>query len=705
MLSITNDILEVQSDKDGIAVITLNMKNLPANVMNPESLRAIGEAVTLTVEDLKIKGAIITSSRKEFMAGGDLKAMLTMTDREEIFRGLLEFNAVLRKMETGGKPFVACLNGSALGGGFEIPLACHHRVAVYDPALRVGLPEVKLGLLPGSGGTQRLPRLIGIEKSLRYILQGLTVPAEQALKDGLIHAIVSSPEELLEAGKKYIKENGSHVQPWDEKRFKVPGGDVLTPHGVQTFSAGAGLLRQETRGNYPGAQYAMSAIFEGLLLPIDRGTTVEARYFVKVLFSPEARNIIKTGFFAINKANKGVARPKNVPPFEVKKVGILGAGLMGAGIAYVTAKAGMEVVLKDVSEEVAIKGKTYSEGLIQKDISRGKTTAEKGKKLLDLIHPTANPQDVARCDLVIEAVFENRELKAAVTSESEQVLAETAIFASNTSTIPITGLAESSIRPQNFIGLHFFSPVDKMPLVEIIVGENTSEYALAGAIDYVLKIRKTPIVVNDSRGFFTSRVFSTFTMEGIGMLTEGIPAAMIENASKDVGLPVGALAVSDEVNLGLAQKIRKQTEADLGIKDTRPGALVVDKMVDEFGRAGKRQGKGFYEYPANGKKHLWPGLKEHFPERKDIPDYETIKKRLLHIQALEAVKCLDEGVLRSAEDGDVGSLLGWGFPPYTGGVLSYIEYVGVGKFVAECEAFARLYGERFLPPLSLKDRI
>ncbi|MEZ4826440.1 MAG: 3-hydroxyacyl-CoA dehydrogenase NAD-binding domain-containing protein [Bacteroidia bacterium] len=516
--------------------------------------------------------------------------------------------------------------------------------------------------------------------------------------------MVDSAEELIAAGKKYILEKGSAIQPWDQKSYRLPGGELMSPQGVQTLTAGSALLHQETRGNYPSAQYALSAMYEGLMLPFDRGTTVEARYFVKALFSPEARNLIKSGFFAVNKANKGAARPKHIPPFEVKKVGILGAGLMGAGIAYVSAKAGIEVVLKDVSEDLAQKGKSYSETLLQKALAQGKTTPEKVEKLLSLIHPTADARALSGCDLVIEAVYEDREIKATATREAEEQLSPNALFASNTSTLPISGLAEVSRRPENFIGLHFFSPVDKMPLVEIITGEKTSDYALAGAIDYVLRIRKTPVVVNDSRGFFTSRVFSTFTMEAAGMLTEGIPAAMIENASRDAGLPVGALAVSDEVNLGLALKIRKQTEADLGIRDTRPGAVVVERMVSEFGRPGKKQGKGFYEYPEGGKKHLWPGLKTHFPEKEHIPDYQTIQKRLLFIQAIEAARCLEEGVIRSAEDGDVASLLGWGFPAYTGGVCSYVEYIGVDKFIAECEEFARLYGERFVAPTSLRDK-
>ncbi|MDX2283769.1 MAG: 3-hydroxyacyl-CoA dehydrogenase NAD-binding domain-containing protein [Bacteroidia bacterium] len=684
-----------------MAVLTLDMQEHPTNLLNPESLRAIGEAARQLIADPAVKGVIIASAKKDFLAGGDLRAMLGMTDRKAVFDGLLEINAVFRAMETSGKPFVACLNGNALGGGYELALACHYRIALEDPKLQIGLPEVKLGLLPGSGGTQRLPRLIGMEKALRYILQGQLFDPRQARQEGLIHEVAPTPEAMMESARQYILGGGKAVQPWDERGYKIPGGPVLSPQGVQTFSAGAALLRKETRGNYPGARYAMSCVYEGMQLPFERASTVEARYFVKALFSPEARNIIRTGFFALNKANKGAARPAGIPPFEISQAGVLGAGMMGAGIAFVTARAGIGVVLKDVSEEAAAKGKAYSEKLVAEGVRKGKVSPEKGQALLERIRPTADPQAVAGSQLVIEAVFEDRSLKARVTQESEAVLAPEAVFASNTSTLPITGLAQASARPENFIGLHFFSPVDKMPLVEVIVGKETSDYALAAAIDYVLSIKKTPIVVNDSRGFFTSRVFATFTLEGITMLTEGVPPAMIEHAARDAGMPVGPLAVSDEVSLELMDKIRKQTAADLGIADDRPAYQVIEQLIAQ-GRTGKKAGAGFYDYPAGGKKQLWPGLRDLYPAAAHLPDYDMLKKRLLHIMSIESVRCLDEGVLRSAEDGDLGSLLGFGFPPYTGGVFSYIEYVGIRTFVAECDAFAAQYGDRFAVPDSLR---
>ncbi|TAE58370.1 MAG: 3-hydroxyacyl-CoA dehydrogenase, partial [Bacteroidetes bacterium] len=585
---------------------------------------------------------------------------------------------------------------------FEIPLACHYRIAVDDPKLQIGLPEVKLGLLPGSGGTQRMPRLIGIEKALRYILQGTLFSPKEALKEGLIHEVVADISELIPAAKKYILENPRPAQPWDQKGYKIPGGAVLSPQGVQTFSAGAALLRKETRGNYPSAQYAMSCVYEGLQLPMERATTVEARYFVAAVLSPEAKNIIRTGFFAINKANKGAARPKGVPATEVKRVGVLGAGMMGAGIAFVSAKAGIEVVLKDQTPELAEKGKAQSEKWVMEGVKKGKVSPEKAQALLARISPVADTDALADCNLVIEAVFENRELKAQVTRETEAVIRPEVVFASNTSTLPITGLAQASARPEHFIGMHFFSPVDKMPLVEIITGEKTSESTLAAAIDFVLQLKKTPIVVRDSRGFFTSRVFGTFTHEGISMLNEGIPAAMIENAARDAGMPVGPLAVSDEVSLSLMEKIRKQTENDLGISLDSPAHQVVAFFVDILQRPGKKEGKGFYDYPEGQKKTLWSGLETLYPHKENIPSYEDIQKRLLHIMALETLRCLDEGVLRNAEDADVGSLLAFGFPAYTGGAISYIHYVGAKQFLADCERFAALYGPRFAPTESLR---
>ncbi|WNJ18651.1 3-hydroxyacyl-CoA dehydrogenase NAD-binding domain-containing protein [Pontibacter sp. G13] len=699
----THDQILTYEVSDGIALLTLDMKSHPTNLMGFDTLPVIVEALERATDDEEVKGIIIRSARKDFMAGGDLKGMLELTDPKEVFEGLLKVHAGFRKAETSGKPLVACIAGNALGGGFELALLCHHRICVNDTRIRVGLPEVKLGLLPGAGGTQRLPRLIGIEKSLEYILQARTVRPEKALKDGLVSELVDSPDDLMPAARSFIETHLESKQPWDAPKYRIPGGKVLSPKGVQVFAAGSGLLRQQTKGNYPSAQYAMSCVYEGLQLPFERATTVESRYFTKSLFTPEARNIIRTGFFAINRASKGAARPQAIERKSFGKIGVLGAGMMGAGIAYVAAKAGLDVVLKDISKENAEKGKAYSDKLVQKSIARKRMDEARGEQLLQRIYPTDRVQDLSDCEWVIEAVFEDRELKARVTQESESVMETTAFFASNTSTLPITGLAEASQRPDQFIGLHFFSPVDKMPLVEIIVGEKTSEETLAAAVDLVVQMRKTPIVVQDSRGFFTSRVFATFAMEGITMLSEGIPPAMIEHAAIDAGMPVGPLAVSDEVSIELMYKIRKQTEADLGRPDGKTSTKIINQFVEDFGRLGKKSGKGFYEYPAKGEKFLWPELAKHFPVSAEWPPYQELKDRFLTIMALESVRCLEEGVLRQAEDADVGSLLAFGYPPYTGGVISYIDYVGLRSFVVRCRRFADKYGGRFTPTHGLMD--
>jgi 3-hydroxyacyl-CoA dehydrogenase/enoyl-CoA hydratase/3-hydroxybutyryl-CoA epimerase len=613
----------------------------------------------------------------------------------------MEANLAFRALETGGKPFVAAMNGSALGGGYELALTCHYRIAVNNPKIRIGLPEVSLGMLPGGGGTQRLPRMIGIPASVVNILQAKQYNPEEALAMGFINALVDTQEALLPAAKAWILNGGKAIQPWDDKSFKVPGGGLMSKSGFETMIGGIGNLRKETHGNYPGAGYALAAIHDGFQLPLERGLEVEARYFTKAYFSKEARNIVRTGFFAMNEAKKGKSKPVGFETYKIGKLGVLGAGMMGAGIAYSSALAGMQVVLKDVSKEAAEKGKKYSEDLLQKRVSKGKMTAEKMQGILSLIHTTADAADLAGCDMVIEAVFENQELKARVTKESEAVLDATKIYASNTSTIPISILAQASARPKNFIGIHFFSPVDKMPLVEIIVGKETSEYAIAAAIDYVTQIGKVPIVVNDSRGFFTSRVFGTYTGEGALMLQEGVPAAMIENVAKRVGMPVGPLAVTDEVALTLALHVMDEAPKPLSAEVERVYS-VYKIMARELGREGKKVGKGFYEYPAGDKKFLWPGLKELFAENIEAVAAETVGKRLLHIMALESYRCLEEGVLRSTKDGDLGSLLGLGFPPYTGGVFSYIDFVGVAQFVKECDAFADKFGPRFAVPASLR---
>lgn len=694
--------IDFTKDENNIATLSFNMSGI--NVINEASMLAFQEALEKALSDNSVKGIILTSSKKEFLVGADLNMIIGIKTAEEIRNAANRLHQLFRRMETGGKPVVAAINGTALGGGYEFCLACHHRIAVNDSRIEIGLPEVMLGLLPGGGGTQRLPRLIGIQESLRPLMEGQKVRPQQALQNKMVDALVNSQEELISAAKEWILKNGNSAQPWDRKDFKIPGGGVNTPNNVMVLAAAAGLLRKKTFGNYPAPLAILNCVYEGLQLPFDRALQVEARYFAQMVMSDVAKNMIRTLFFTMNDANKGIARPQNIPANEIKKVGILGAGMMGAGIAFVSADAGLEVVLKDVSKEAAEKGKEYSAKILSEKVSKSIMTKEKMEEILNRIHCTDSAGDVAGCELVIEAVFEDRELKAKVTQESELAMNVNAVFASNTSTLPITGLAKASSRPENFIGLHFFSPVEKMSLVEIIKGKKTSDYAIAMSIDFVRKIKKTPIVVNDSRGFFTSRVFSTYLFEGFEMLAEGINPALIENAAKAAGMPVGPLAVADEVSIELVYKINKQTEADTGKKIESKAITVINKFMEEFNRPGKKAGKGFYEYPIGEKKFLWKELSTHFPLSAEQPDVETVKKRMLHIQALETARCLEENVITSAKDGDLGSILGIGFPPHTGGALSYIDKIGLKKFVAECEQFTRKYGKRFRPSKWLKEK-
>jgi len=694
-------------DSDGIATISWDMPDRSMNVLNNDSIPAFAEAIGKAIADDGVKGVIITSAKPDFIAGADLEMLQGWSGAQEIFDKGMELQMMFRSIEKSGKPFVAAINGTALGGGFEICLACHHRIAAANPKSKIGLPEVKVGLLPGGGGTQRLPRLIGIQAALPLLLEGKHLSPEKALKVGAINAVVPA-DNLLSAAKDWLMKAKPEdaVQPWDNKRFRIPGGAPMSPSGMMIFTVGNAMLREKTQGNYPAALNIMSCVYEGCCVDIDSGLRIETRYFVKTCQSSEAKNMIRSLFFGIGNANKLASRPKDVPKQSYRKVGVLGAGMMGAGIAYATAMAGIEVVLIDQDQKAAEKGKAYSEGLLEKAVSRKRMDAEKAAKVLGLITPTTDYAALDGADMVIEAVFENREIKADVTAKSEAVIADTAIFASNTSTLPITGLAEASARPANFIGLHFFSPVDKMPLVEIICGAKTSIETLARAMDYVKAIRKTPIVVNDSRGFYTSRVFATYVNEGIALLAEGVSPALIDNAGKMAGMPVGPLALADEVSLDLIYKITNQTKADLGDKYvSSPSEPVVTKMVEELGRVGKRENKGFYEYPDTGKKHLWKELSAHFPERAeaDQPSVDEVIKRLIYIQSVETARCLEENVVVCAEDADVGSILGWGFAPFRGGAISQIHTVGVDNFVTDCDRMAQLYGARFTPPALLRD--
>jgi len=686
-------------DRGGIALLTFDLPGKSMNVLTPELMQELDTLVERAAADDAVKGLVLTSGKQAFIAGADIKDMVTAYDRGVTPREAYEFsyslNRTLRKMETCGKPVAAAINGLALGGGLEVCLACHYRVLADDPKAVLGFPEVNIGLLPGAGGTQRTPRLIGFRNAATMVLQCRYQKPQQALEMGLVHEL-APVDQVVERARHWVLHEGDPVAPWDKKGFKIPHGGLMSPATAQTFMAGNALVAKNTRHNYPAPIAAQSAMFEGCATSFDDGLKIESQYFGTLLAGPVARNMMRSLFVNKGKADKLARRPEGVEKSQVKKLGILGAGMMGAGIAYVSAQAGIEVVLLDTSQEAAEKGKAYSEGLLRKAVERGKTTEDRAAALLGLIKPTTNYHDLAGCDLVIEAVFESVKIKADVTAKTEAVVPETCIFASNTSTLPITGLAEASERPEQFIGLHFFSPVDKMPLVEVILGKKTNDEAIARSLDYVQQIRKTPIVVNDSRGFYTSRVFSTFTAEGITMLAEGVKPGLIENAARMTGMPVGPLAVTDEVTLELANKIGKETAAALGRE--YPGNLseeVLQKMVDELDRKGKRFGKGFYDYPGDAKKHLWDGLAGHFPVADEQPEVSELKKRFLTIQALETARCFEEGVLTHAEDADIGSIFGWGFPPYTGGTLSYIDTIGIREFVAECDRMAATYGERF----------
>lgn len=699
--------INYEVDGDGIATITWDMPGRSMNVLSDASTAAFSDAIDKAIGDDNVKGVIVTSGKDSFIAGADLEMILGMTqgpkDAQTIMSGVQEMQGLMRRMEVSDKPFAAAINGTALGGGFEICLGCNYRVAADNPKAQIGLPEVKVGLLPGGGGTQRLPRIVGIQTALELMLEGKSLDPQKALQKGLVDKVVP-PGELLAEAKRWLLEEPNAVQPWDGKKFKIPGGGPNTPQGAQVLIAGNAMAHEKAGNNYPAIQAILSCVFEGLIVPIDTGLRIEARYFTSLILDPTAANMVRSLFINKGKADKLVRRPKGIPKSDPKKIGVLGAGMMGAGVAYVSAKAGIEVVLIDRTIEEAEKGKAYSEAILDKAIKRKKSTEEKKTQLLGLIKPSIDYADLAGCDLVVEAVFEDRSIKADVTAKAEAAIPESAVFGSNTSTLPITGLAEASIRPDQFIGIHYFSPVDKMPLVEIIRGEKTSDETLAKALDYVGKIRKTPIVVNDSRGFYTSRVFATYVTEGIAMLKEGVVPAMIENVGKACGMPVGPLALADEVSLGLMHHVMSQTRKDLGdAYQARPSDEVVETFVEKLGRAGKKDGKGFYDYPADAKKHLWPELGAHFPPADELADPEEIKKRFLYIQAIETARCMEENVVTDVEDADIGSIFGWGFAPYTGGVLSLIDTVGVDTFVKDCDRLAQKYGPRFSPPKLLRD--
>ena len=688
------------TDDDNIVILTIQQSR-KMNVLDEHFSNDLEKIAQSFIQDKDSKGLIITSDKDSFIVGADIGQFANIQSPKQAFDFVEHFKKVLRSLETCGKPVVAALTGTALGGGLEVALGCHYRIAVDQPNAQYGLPEVKLGLLPGGGGTQRLMRLVGMQKALELMTQGTKLTTQAAHQLGIIDAVVTDKTSLIEQAKQWIHEHPTAQQPWDAKGFKIPQGNALTPQNAQMLSIAPAMANQKSHGNYPAITHILSCVFEGSLVDIDTGLALESRYFVACAMSQVSKNMIGTLWHQLNSINKGQSRPKSIPPYQTKKVGVLGAGMMGAGIAYVSAKAGIDVVLLDTTMENADKGKMYSENLLDKAIAKGRSNDRKKQSLLDKIQTTTDYADLADCDLVIEAVFEDRDIKAKCTQQTEAVTASDAIFASNTSTLPITGLAKASGRPKQFIGLHFFSPVDKMPLVEIIMGEQTDETTLAKAFDYVLQIGKTPIVVNDSRGFYTSRVFATYITEGSAMLSEGVHPRLIEVAGIKSGIPVGPLALQDEVSLGLMLHINEQTKKDLQKEGKEmphhPADNVVELMGKTHGRLGKKVGKGFYDYPEGGEKQLWSGLSNLFPVADTQPTQQELIDRFMFIQANETARCYEENVINSIADANIGSIFGWGFAPHHGGTLQFINAYGVDNFVARSQQLAERYGERFAP--------
>lgn len=701
---------KIDVDADGIALITFDVPNRSMNTLTASVMQEVPQWVERVKTDDAIKGAVLTSGKASgFCAGADLgdmaSGMLGGADLQAAYDAGWRLNGALRALETCGKPIAAAINGLALGGGLELTLACHYRVVENDNKIQLGLPEIKVGLFPGGGGTQRLTRLIGVQAAMMAMSEGKSFRPNDAKGAGVVHEVVEKGQSV-QAAKAWIKGAPKAIQPWDEKGFKLPGGGPYHPAGIQNFLVGNAMIKKQSYGNYPAVLNLMKAVYEGVQVPMDAALRIETRYFIKTLMTPEAQGMIRSLFLSKQELDKGAVRPAGVPKSDPKKVTVLGAGMMGAGIAYVQALAGIETILIDRDQEAADKGKAHVEELLKKRLSRGQIDQAKYDALLASVTATTDYDLIKGSDLVIEAVFENREIKADVTRRAEAQLAPGAVFGSNTSTLPITGLAEASVRPEDFIGIHFFSPVDKMMLVEIILGEKTGEAAIAKALDYVIKIKKTPIVVNDGRGFYTSRCFGTYVAEGMAMLEEGYSPVLIDNIGRMTGMPRGPLEMHDDVALDLSVKIAKQTAEDLGDKyQPLPGSEIVRKMVEDLGRYGRKNGKGFYDYDSKPKV-IWPGLSDLAPVKIDDSTPEMVadqKQRLLYRQAVEVARCWEEGVIDDPREADVGAILAWGFAPWTGGPITYIDQIGLKAFVEQADKYAAQYGDRFAPPQLLRD--
>lgn len=703
---------------DGIATITFDEPGSPVNTMCQDWQRDLTEVTARVVQDKEaIRGIVLASAKTTFFAGADLKGTMRLqpSDAAGVFQSIEQTKRNFRTLETLGKPVVSCLNGTALGGGWEVALVGHHRIAIDDRKIQFGLPEITLGLIPGASGITKMTRLLGLMGAQPYVLESKLFGPREAMELGLVHDLVpAGPDaaaQLREKALAWIAANPTAQQPWDDKAYRIPGGTPSNPKIAGALSVAPAMLKKTSRGLYPAPEAALAAMVEGAQVDFDTALRIESRYLARLIVSPVAKNMINTFFFNMNAIKSGQSRPKDVPRYKPQKVGLLGAGMMGAGIAYAQASRGVATVLKDVSLEKAEAGKAYSAKITQPRVDKGRMSPHDQAALLARITPTASAADLAGCDLVIEAVFENRELKARVTKEAEPQLASGGFFASNTSTLPISGLAEASARPEKFIGIHFFSPVDKMKLVEIIRGRKTDDETVARAFDYVQSIGKIPIVVNDSRGFYTSRTFGTFVMEGAAMLDEGIPAPVIENAGIQAGMPVGPLAVLDETALSLSVHVLEQTRADFAAEGktytASPGELLVERMVKEFQRSGRAAGGGFYDYPPEkgAKKTLWPGLKQHFEKAGAAWDIEDIKDRLLYRQAVETARCLHEGVLTTVHDANIGSIFGIGFPAWTGGAMQFIYGMGIDTFFQRAEELAAHYGAGFALSGGVKETV
>jgi len=702
-----------EKDSNNIVTVTMDMDG-PVNSMSDAFLPALEATLGNLEADADLAGVVLASGKSTFFAGGDLNMLCAVTEEtvEAFFEGMCATKAAMRRLEMLHAPVCAAINGAALGGGLELALSCHHRIAWNDRSVQLGFPEVTLGLLPGGGGNVKAVYLMGLMAANEYIVEGKRVAPEKALASGLIDAVIEDKDELLSAAKQWLLANkddeSARTQPWDTKGYKIPGGNIRNPQVAQMVTMGAPMIRKNTRGLLPAPEKIFDVAVQALTVDFETAMRIESRGLAELALTPQAKNMINTFFFQMNKVNGGASRPKEVPPQKTEKVGILGAGMMGQGIAYSSAMVGIEVVLKDISLDAAIKGKAYTQALLQKRVDKGRMTDEKMAQVLSLIHPTASDEDLDGCDLIIEAVFENMTLKHQMTRDLEPRLAEGGVWGSNTSTLPITQLAQASQNAEKFIGIHFFSPVDKMPLVEIIMGEQTGDLALAKAFDFTKQIKKTPIVVNDSLGFFTSRTFGTYLDEGVRLLVEGMKPLRIDNLGKAVGMPVGPLTVYDEVSLELSRKA-SQTWKEMGLSvgddDRSITAGVVETMVGDYGRGGRYHGGGFYEYGADGSKEVWSGLAELYGATTSPLSDADAKDRLLFRQVIEALKCLETGVLRTVADGNIGSIMGIGAPAWTGGLLQFVNTYGLQNFIERCASLSAAYGERFQAPAIVAEKL